>query len=61
MRSGEGDQCAVFMGVLMGKWKHTSPGVRPLSDGKRQRWRGERVEMCTQGSCGTSKVTCAFH
>lgn len=38
MRSREGDQCAVCMGVLMGKWKNSSPDICPLSGGKRQGW-----------------------
>lgn len=61
MRSKEGDQCVVCMGVLMGKWKHSGPAICPLSGGKRGGGRDGRAEVCTQGSHGTSEVTCAFH
>lgn len=46
MRSKEGDQCVVCMGVLMGKWKHSGPAICPLSGGKR-------------GADGTDVLKCA--
>lgn len=58
MRSREGDQCAWGCWWGNGSILALASVLYQVGKGGGQ---GERAEVCTQGSCGTSEVTCAFH